>query len=171
MLVLVYVDDMAIVGLDGIYLVSLKSFLSKDFEITDLGELKHILGVLVSRDHPRYLIYLNQAVYIQRIVTHFSMKGSFLVSTPLAIKHSLSLSQSPKTKAKKRAYQDYTSYIPYLSPVSLLLFAIQTRPDIQFAVGLVAQFGSNLGIAHHKATKHILCYLKGTTNYNLVLGR
>ena len=54
-----YVDNMAIAGPDGIHLVSLKSFLSKDFEITDLGELKHILGVLISRDCPRRLIYLN----------------------------------------------------------------------------------------------------------------
>jgi len=56
---------MAIAGPDGIHLVSLKSFLSKDFEITDLGELKHILGVLISRDRPRHLIYLNQTAYIQ----------------------------------------------------------------------------------------------------------
>jgi len=98
---------MAIASPDGIHLVSLKSFLSKDFEITDLGELKHILGILVSRDHPRHLIYLNQAAYIQRIVTHFGMKGSSPVSTLLAVKHSLSLSQLPKTEAEKRAYQDY----------------------------------------------------------------
>jgi len=99
------------------------------------------------------------------------MEGLSPVSTPLAVKHSLSLSQSPKTKAEKRAYQDYTGYTPYLSLVGSLLFATQTCPDIQFAVGLVAQFGSNPGIAHHKATKGILCYLKGTANYNLVLGR
>jgi len=95
---------MAITGPDSIHLVSLKSFLSKDFEITDLGELKYILGVLVSRDCSRHLIYLNQAMYIQQIVTHFSMKGSFLVFTPLVVKHSLLLSQSPKTEAEKRAY-------------------------------------------------------------------
>jgi len=105
------------------------------------------------------------------MVTHFGMEGLSLVSTPLAVKHSLSLSQSPKTEAEKRAYQDYAGYTPYLSLVGSLLFAIQTHPDIQFAVGLVAQFGSNPGIAHHEATKRILCYLKETANYNLVLGR
>jgi len=171
LLVLVYVDDMAIAGPDGIHLVSLKSFLSKDFEITDLGELKHILGILVSRDRPRHLIYLNQAAYIQQMITRFGMEGSSPVSTPLAVKHSLSLSQSPKTEAEKRVYQDYAGYTPYLSLVGSLLFATQTHPDIQFAVGLVAQFGSNPGIAHHEAAKHILRYLKGTANYNLVLGR
>jgi len=34
----------------------------------------------------------------------------------------------------------------------------------------VAQFGGNPGVAHLKAAKHILCYLKGTVNFNLILG-
>jgi len=38
-------------------------------------------------------------------------------------------------------------------------------------VNLVAQFGGNPGIAHLEAAKHILRYLKGTIDLNLVLGR
>lgn len=52
-----------------------------------------------------------------------------------------------------------------------LLFATQTRPNIQYAVSLVAQFGANPSVAHLEATKHILRYLKGTADYHLVLGR
>jgi len=163
--------NMTITSPNGIYLVFLKFFLSKYFKITDLGKLKHILGILVSRDCLRHFIYLNQAAYIQWIIIHFSIEGLSLVFTPLAIKHSLLLSQLLKTKAEKRTYQNYTSYTFYLSLVSSLLFATQTCPDIQFAVGLVAQFGSNTDIVYYKATKHILYYLKETVNYNLVLER
>lgn len=52
-----------------------------------------------------------------------------------------------------------------------LLFATQTRPDIQFGVGLVAQFSGNPGIAHLATAKRILRYLKGTANFRLALGR
>ena len=45
------------------------------------------------------------------------------------------------------------------------------RPDIQYTVGLVAQFGANPGIAHLETAKRILRYLKGTADYHLVLGR
>ena len=47
-MVLIYVDDMAIArkGIPGVVLF--KQNLSKDFEITDLGELKFILGILVT---------------------------------------------------------------------------------------------------------------------------
>ena len=41
---------------------------------------------------------------------------------------------------------------------------ICTRPDISFVVGLVSRFQSNSGLAHWKAIKWILCYLKGTTD-------
>jgi len=58
-----------------------------------------------------------------------------------------------------------------LSLVGSLLFTTQTRPDIQFAVSLVAQFGGNPGVAHLEAAKHILHYLKGTVDFRLVLGK
>jgi len=61
--------------------------------------------------------------------------------------------------------------ITYFFLVGSLLFAMQTRPDIQYAIGLVAQFGANPGVAHLETTKCILRYLKGTADYCLILGR
>jgi len=55
---------MAVTGPKGTQIVSFKSFLKSDFEISDLGELSHMLGVLVTQDHPNQLIYLDQAAYI-----------------------------------------------------------------------------------------------------------
>jgi len=171
LLILVYVDDMAVAGPDGCHIVSFKSFLGNDFKITDLGELKHMLRILVTRDRLRHLIYLNQTAYIQCTIAHFGLENSTPVSTPLTVKHDLTLSQSLITKAEKCAYKDYSGDLHYLSLVGSLLFATQTRPDIQFAVGLVAQFSNNPRIAHLEAAKCILHYLKSTANYNLVLGK
>ena len=50
MLVLVYVDDMAIIALKVQGVMWFKSELGKVFLVTDLGELRHILGVRVRRD-------------------------------------------------------------------------------------------------------------------------
>jgi len=50
LLVLVYVDNMAMASPDIFYIMSFKSFLNKDFEITDLGGPSHMFGVLVTRD-------------------------------------------------------------------------------------------------------------------------
>jgi len=99
------------------------------------------------------------------------MQDAAPVSTSLVVKHELSLSQSPQTKAEKHAYKSYAQDMHYLSLVGSLLFAMQMRPDIQYAVGLIAQFGANPGVAHLEAAKCILRYLKGTADYHLVLGR
>ena len=52
-----------------------------------------------------------------------------------------------------------------------MLYATQTRPDIQFSVNLIAQFSGNPSIPHLEAVKHVLHYLKGTQEFSLVLGR
>ena len=99
------------------------------------------------------------------------MQDGIPISTLLVIKHNLSISQSPISEAEKQAYKEYAGHIHYLSLVRSLLFATQTWPDIQFAVNLIAQFGSNPGIAHLEAAKHILHYLKGIMDFGLVLER
>ena len=51
---------------------------------------------------------------------------------------------------------------------SLLYLSGWTRPDIAFAVSSVARFCSSPAKEHWTAIKHILRYLKGTTDYGLV---
>ena len=47
---------------------------------------------------------------------------------------------------------------------------LATRPDIAFAVGTVARFAANPGIAHWDAVKRIYCYLAGMHNIWLTSG-
>jgi hypothetical protein len=57
---------------------------------------------------------------------------------------------------------------PYIHAVgSLLYLAISTRPDIAYAVGVLARYNSNPGKAHWLAVKHLFRYLKGTLDYKL----
>ena len=42
---------MAIVAPENIYITSFKMALHNDFDITDLRELKFMLGILVTHDH------------------------------------------------------------------------------------------------------------------------
>jgi len=171
LIVLVYVDDMAVAGPNGTHIVLFKSALAENFDITDMGELRFMLGILVTRNREKRLIYLSQSAYIHQILNCFGIRDAIPVSIPLAVKHNLSTSQSPTSKAEKRAYKGYSDGIHYLSLVGSLFFATQTHPDIQFTVSLVAQFGGNPGVTHLEAAKRILRYLKGTVNFRLVLGK
>ena len=65
LLTLVYVDNMAVAGCSVAHIQVFKTNMAKQFDITDLGELKYILGIQVVRDREKFTISLNQTAYIQ----------------------------------------------------------------------------------------------------------
>ena len=87
----------------------------------------------------------------------------------MAIKHSLSISQSLSSEAKLNKYSSFSRGIYYLLLVSSLLYATQTCLNIQFFINLIAQFSENPSIPYLEAAKCILHYLKGTQSFSLVL--
>ena len=50
LLVLVYINNMAVSGLNSYHIILFKELLDNDFEITDLCELKFMLGIFITRD-------------------------------------------------------------------------------------------------------------------------
>jgi len=57
---------------------------------------------------------------------------------------------------------------PYLSAIGALMYlANNTRPDIYFAVSLLARFSSSPTKRHWNGVKHILRYLQGTIDMEL----
>jgi len=48
-----------------------------------------------------------------------------------------------------------------------MYLAVATRPDISYAVGVLARFSKNPGLQHWKAVKHLFRYLKGTMDLKL----
>lgn len=53
---------------------------------------------------------------------------------------------------------------------SLLFPAVNTRPDISFAVSRLARFNLNPSAAHHEAADRVILYLLGTAGSVLILG-
>ena len=59
--------------------------------------------------------------------------------------------------------------VPYVSAVGSLMYTMLcTRPDIYYSVGIVSRYQSNPGPKHQEAIKHILKYLRRTTDCMLV---
>ncbi|XP_059285110.1 secreted RxLR effector protein 161-like [Lycium ferocissimum] len=58
--------------------------------------------------------------------------------------------------------------VPYLSAIGALMYlANATRPDIAFSVNLLARYSSSPTRRHWNGVKHILRYLKGTSDMGL----
>ena len=65
-IIVVYVDDIVVIGDDGGEISGLKSFLKKEFEIKDLGLLKYFLGIEVAMS--RSGIVISQRKYILNLL-------------------------------------------------------------------------------------------------------
>ena len=81
---LLYVDDMLIVGSSMREINNLKTRLSAAFEMKDLGSAKQILGMKISRDRPAGTLNLSQELYIDKVLSRFRVNDAKPRTTPLA---------------------------------------------------------------------------------------
>lgn len=141
---------------------SFKDHLRRSFEVNDLGELKHCLGMRFERRNDG--IYIQQEGYIKDILRTFGMLDCNPVSTPLDISVKLSKSNPWKEDdGRKPPYRELVGALLYLS--------ITTRPDIAHAASLLSQYNDRFGKAHWTAAKRVLRYLKGSAQLGIVFGR
>ena len=161
---LLYVDDILLVGKEKFEIDMLKRQLHSEFEMKDLGEAKKILGIEIKRKRPGR-ITLSQQQYLSKVLDRFNMNKAKPVSTPLAPHFKLSKEQSPKTESE-RIYMDK---VPYASCVGSLMYAmVCTRPDLAQAMSIVSRFISDPGESHWDALKWIIRYVKGSIDIGLI---
>ncbi|GAB1867410.1 Reverse transcriptase Ty1/copia-type domain-containing protein [Camponotus japonicus] len=157
LLVAIYVDDLLVVSWNDTLIAGLAKYLSKKFEVRDLGRAKYCLGIEFS--HEESGIKMNQKGYINDILKRFGMVDSRPVSTPIDL--GLKLKRIETQTAEERN-------LPYRKLIgSLMYLAICTRPDIAYAVSYLSQYNSCFNKTHWVAAKRILRYLKGTSDLGL----
>ncbi len=131
---ILYVDDILLIGNDIDLLNSVKSYLNSKFSMKDLGEASYILGIKIYRDRSRRLIGLSQSTYLDKILKKFNMDGSKKGFLPMLQGKTLSKTQSPAT-AEEREMMDK---IPYASAIGSIMYAMLcTRSDVAHAISLL----------------------------------
>ncbi|KAK9044839.1 hypothetical protein V6N11_058730 [Hibiscus sabdariffa] len=115
-----YVDDILIIGNDIPTLQSIKTWLSSCFSMKDLGEAAYILGVKIYRDRSRRLLGLSQSTYIDKVLKRFSMEESKRGFLPMRHGISLSKEMCPSTPQER----ERMSQIPYASAIGSIMYAM-----------------------------------------------
>nr|GEW47223.1 retrotransposon protein, putative, Ty1-copia subclass [Tanacetum cinerariifolium] len=110
---ILYVDDILIMGNNIPMLQSVKTYLGKCFGMKDLGEAAHILGIKIYKDRSKRLIGLCQSAYIKKILKRYCMENFKRRSIPMQEKLKLSKSQGASTPAELKRMQN----VPYASAV------------------------------------------------------
>ena len=162
-----YVDDILLIGNNIPTLESTKAWLGKCFSMKDLGEAAYILGIKIYRDRSRRLLGLSQSTYIDKVLSRFNMQNSKRGFLPMSHGVHLSKAMCPRTQAEK----DKMDKVPYASAIGSIMYAmICTRPDIAYAVSMTSRYQASPGKGHWAAVKTILKYLRRTNELFLVYG-
>ncbi|KAL0448471.1 UNVERIFIED_CONTAM: Retrovirus-related Pol polyprotein from transposon TNT 1-94 [Sesamum latifolium] len=160
-----YVDDILLIGNDVKMLRDIKAWLSTQFSMKDMGEASYILGIKIYRDRSRRMLGLTQSSYIEKVLKRFRMEHSKRGVLPMRHGIKLSKKQSPKTDEELKRMSD----IPYASAVGSIQYAVQcTRPDVAYALSVMSRYQACAGEAHWSAVKSILKYLRKTKDMFLI---
>jgi hypothetical protein len=108
---ILYVDDILLIGNDIELLNSVKDYLNNNFSMKNLGEAAYILGIKIYRDRSRCLIGLSQSTYLDKILKKFRMDESNKGFLSMLQGKTLSQTQCP-AKAEER---ENMRNIPYAS--------------------------------------------------------
>ncbi|CAM8965759.1 unnamed protein product [Rhodiola kirilowii] len=161
---LLFVDDILLISKSVDKIKVLKSQLSSEFDMKDLGKAKKILGMVIDRDRSKRFLKLHQRPYVEKIVSKFSSLDCKPVQVPLAPHFILSKSQSPKSDIECAKIEN----VPYANAIGSVMYAmISSRPDLSYDISLLSRFMSNPGPEHWLALKHVFAYIKSTLGVGL----
>jgi hypothetical protein len=82
-ILLLYVDGMIITGDDPEYIAFVKTHLSNQFLMSDLGPLQYFLGIEISSTPEGF--FLSQEKYIQVLLDHASLTDHRTAETPMEL--------------------------------------------------------------------------------------
>src|SRR6266850_2007724 len=156
--VILYIDDITILGASLEVVKELKVNLAKHYKISDLGEIESYLGIHITRDRQSKHLTIDQSGYIKDVLVCFGMADANPHNTPLPAGADVHLVKYD-LQASVSDIKHYQSLIG-----SLLYIQIGTRPDISCAVSCLVQYAANPSPNHLHLAQYVLSYLVGTTD-------
>lgn len=157
--ILLYVDDIVLTASSTSFLQQIIAKLKQEFPMTDMGILRHFLGV--KADFNSKGLFLSQAVYAQEILERADMADCKPLATPVDLKSKLSADEG-------KPVPDLTAYRSLAGALQYLTF---TRSDISYDVHQICLYMHNPRLPHLHTLKRILRYIKGTLSHGLQLTR
>ena len=130
----------------------------------DLGKTRYCLGLQIeyfSND-----IFVHQSTYTEKVLKRFYMDNAHPLNSPMVVR-SLEVDKDP-FRPKEENEKLLRPEVPFLSAIGALMYLENcTRPDIAFSVNLLARYSSTPILRHWNGVKHLLRYLRGTSDIGL----
>ena len=144
---ILYVDDILLIGNDIPLLESVKTSLKKSFSMKNLGKVAYILGIKIYGDRSKYLIGISQSTYIDKVLKRFNIERAKKGFLPMSHGIKLSKTQCPSTTDEQECAR------------------ICTRPDMSYALSVTSRDQSDPGMDHWTAVEDVPLYLRKDEGY------
>jgi hypothetical protein len=129
-----------------------------------LGQTSFCLGLEVAH-LPNGSIFLHQTAYTQRLLKKFQMDQASPLSAPMMGR---SRTLDDPYRPCEEEEEEFPDKSRYLAAVGALLYlSTNTRPDISFAVSVLARHSQKPEARHWNGVKHLFRYLRGTEDLGL----
>lgn len=158
--ILLYVDDLLVVGENESSTIEIKKQLDNYFEVRDLGEATYYLGIKIERNQ-KGDISLSQETKVKQMIQLHGLTDAKPAKTPMETGFLSGDTTDSRLLSSSHQYKQVIGSLLYLATVS--------RPDIAAAVGFLARRVSAPTQADWNAAKRVIRYLAGTKNYKLCL--
>lgn len=79
----IYVDEILLAGKTKERIEEVKKALANRFEVKDLGEASHFLGIKIIQDTKTGTVWIGQPLYAEKILQYFKMAEAKSVKTPI----------------------------------------------------------------------------------------
>jgi hypothetical protein len=152
---LVYVDDIILIGNHEDTMNWIMSQLQANFAIKDLGALGYFLGIQATQDATG--LHLRQTKYVLDLLDRTHMTDSKPYKAPCVA----------GSKMSKFDGELLSNPTEYRHIVGALQYVTLTRPDIAYSVNQLCQHMHAPTSVHLTAAKRVLRYLKGSADHGL----
>ena len=164
-LLLLYVDDLLFAASTGELLHRYAGLVSKAFLVSSEGPLSSYLGFDLEIDLRRHRVFLLMQRFMEKVFNRFKLVAKQSVKTPLPENFQAALEDA--VPADERFVEDFQ----YREKIGCILYyMICMRPDIAFAVGLLARYSNKVSRVACAGVTQLLQYCYNTRSLRLVLG-
>jgi hypothetical protein len=159
----VYVDDLNILGTPELCQYA-QDILTKNFDMKYLGQTSYCLGLQVHYV-TNGVILLHQQAYVQKILKVFNMDQANPLAVPMIGRSKICDDPYQPCDEEEEEVVDKPRYLTAVGALTYL--TTHTRPDIAFATSILARHSQNPTLKHWNGIKHLLRYLRGTSDLGL----
>ncbi|WZZ60048.1 hypothetical protein YC2023_060155 [Brassica napus] len=151
----IYVDDIIFGGTSKQHVDDFTRDMTKEFEMSMVGELKYFLGLQIQQTEA--CVFISQSTYAKALLNRFQLDHCKEAKTRM----------SSTNKSFKDEEREPVDTKLYRGMIGSLLYLTASRPDLSLSVGICARYQVKPKKSHLEATKRIIRYVKGTTNLGI----